>query len=475
MLRRFILMIVGFGLGLVAFGAAEVFLVQLPIDRDLTNRINEAGPQWVPPAFYQDGRPMALAYMAAFATLLAVLRWWLDANPMRSTRLSLWSLLVTVVFAHHRRHGVAVPRAVADDGCRLHVGLRATFQPLGAGLRPFASATEKNGIGEEDYNGRIRSSTNDGGPTLPDRIDGPALLAWHRTSPLPHTPSVDWPDSSRLRGGRIFRFHGCSARGYGPATGAIGRDSGSTGLRLFPGRARAEQPARPVAVTPDRVQTHGWSPPEPPPPPREISVVETRQPKMNVLAALRQAVVQYWTGRGSPVVAEAPEKPAKSNQAVRTAKAQPPSWVNAPPKLENNCYRMSVRTGPYTTLLECQRELRKSLQGAVAEYAELSFGPEAAAVRLPDSDLQHLVCDRWNEVRPMEIGGSSQDMVTLHALLVFDAPAQQRIKAEVEQIKTEVQRLMIDQRVHGAALVFGGVIGLLALTWGGLKWTTRRA
>ena len=43
---------------------------------------------------------MAMAYMAAFATLLAVLRWWLYADPMRSTRLSLASVLVTVVIAH---------------------------------------------------------------------------------------------------------------------------------------------------------------------------------------------------------------------------------------------------------------------------------------------------------------------------------------------------------------------------------------
>ncbi|MGO9114210.1 MAG: serine/threonine-protein kinase [Thermoguttaceae bacterium] len=100
MLRHFILMTLGFGLGLVAFGVAEVFLVRLPIDRDLTNRVNEAAPNWVPPTFYQDGRPMAMAYVAAFATLLAVLRWWLAADPMRSTRLSLWSLLVTVFFAH---------------------------------------------------------------------------------------------------------------------------------------------------------------------------------------------------------------------------------------------------------------------------------------------------------------------------------------------------------------------------------------
>ena len=46
-----------------------------------------------------------MAYMAAFATLLAVLRWWLDADPLRSTRLSLWSLVVTVVFAHTHRRG----------------------------------------------------------------------------------------------------------------------------------------------------------------------------------------------------------------------------------------------------------------------------------------------------------------------------------------------------------------------------------
>jgi hypothetical protein len=100
MLRHFVLMTVGFGLGLLAFGVADVFLVRLPVDHNLTNRVNEAAPHWVPPAFYQDGRPMAMAYVAVFATLLAVLRWWLDADPMRSTRLSLWSLSVTVVIAH---------------------------------------------------------------------------------------------------------------------------------------------------------------------------------------------------------------------------------------------------------------------------------------------------------------------------------------------------------------------------------------
>ena len=96
MLRHFALMIVGLGLGLLAFGVAETFLVRLPSDHEFPPNAHH----WVPPAFYQDGRPMLMAYMAAFATFLGVLRWWLNADPMRITRLSLWSLLVTVVIAH---------------------------------------------------------------------------------------------------------------------------------------------------------------------------------------------------------------------------------------------------------------------------------------------------------------------------------------------------------------------------------------
>ncbi len=141
--------------------------------------------------------------------------------------------------------------------------------------------------------------------------------------------------------------------------------------------------------------------------------------------------------------------------------------------MEDNCYTITVHAGPYTTPLECERELPKALQGAVAEYCEISLGPDAAAVHLPEDALRQLVHGRWTEVRPMEIGGSSQDMHTLHALVVFDALAQQRINLEVQRQRAEDQRSMIFQRVKGAGLVFGGVIGLLALTWCGLRWAGR--
>ena len=105
-----------------------------------------------------------------------------------------------------------------------------------------------------------------------------------------------------------------------------------------------QQTAEPV-VAPYPVQTPGWSAPAPLPTPREISAAETKQPKMNLLAALGQAFVQSWTGRGSPAVAEAPEKPVKTNQTAAPVQPQPPSWVNAPSKLESNCYRTSVHAG----------------------------------------------------------------------------------------------------------------------------------
>ena len=44
LLRHFILMTIGFGMGLAAFGAAEVFCVRLPADHTLTMGVNQAAP-----------------------------------------------------------------------------------------------------------------------------------------------------------------------------------------------------------------------------------------------------------------------------------------------------------------------------------------------------------------------------------------------------------------------------------------------
>jgi len=209
-------------------------------------------------------------------------------------------------------------------------------------------------------------------------------------------------------------------------------------------------------------------PPAPPVPSSPQSpATETNRPKTPLIIALRDALLQAWTVRSLPPTAAAPAKPAKASQADVRTLSEPPAWVNAAPQMEGDDYRMSVHSGPYTTPLECMRELPKALQSALAEYADLSLGSEAARVHLSDDALQEFIQERWTESRPMEIDGASQDMVTLHALVVFDGRTKQLLKAGAE-------RLMIDKRVQGAGVVFGGVLGLLALTWGGLKLATKR-
>jgi hypothetical protein len=295
---------------------------------------------------------------------------------------------------------------------------------------------------------------------------------------------------------------------------------------LFAARvAPVPAPSLPRSIVTERAFSD--APPQPSPPKSSANV----QPRMGILAALRQAIVQEWMARGSALAAEAPNKPATANPPSASAKAHPPTsrqaakapdkakvnppvasakaqlpasgqtaeapdpqakasasnasaskerpaWVNAEPRVEDGFYTMSLHVGPFTTPLECERELPRALQDIVSEYAELSLGHEASAIRLPDNTLQQLVRERWPEVRPVDIGGNHQDMFSLHARVVFDQRAQQQIKSEaqrlVQQIQLDALQLAIGARVKGAAVIFGGVLGLLALAWGGLKMATRK-
>ncbi|MGA2064773.1 MAG: serine/threonine-protein kinase [Thermoguttaceae bacterium] len=94
--RRFILMVFGLGLGLAASLVAETLLVDLPREPGF---VGPASPVSVPPSLYADGRPHPMAYMAVFGTLLALLRWWRQADRARDSRLRLWSLAVSCLAA----------------------------------------------------------------------------------------------------------------------------------------------------------------------------------------------------------------------------------------------------------------------------------------------------------------------------------------------------------------------------------------
>jgi len=97
MLRRFILMVIGLALGGLAFGVSSLLLVDLPADQGQGFDFFHLSPG--KPFYDVGGHPLAAAFMAYFGTLYFLMRWWLQADPLRASRLSLWSMFVSVVVA----------------------------------------------------------------------------------------------------------------------------------------------------------------------------------------------------------------------------------------------------------------------------------------------------------------------------------------------------------------------------------------
>ena len=95
MIRRFVLMVLGLGLGAAAWIAATLFQVALPHDP------HAAGPQYPSLQGFYDagGRPLLMAYMAVFATLFFAVRWWRQADPLRASRLSLFAMFACALAA----------------------------------------------------------------------------------------------------------------------------------------------------------------------------------------------------------------------------------------------------------------------------------------------------------------------------------------------------------------------------------------
>jgi hypothetical protein len=94
--RRFVSMIVGLLLGVAAFVAAQSLLVQFTQHPSFP----KAAAYALPRSFYGAGnQPLAMAFLACFDTLFFLVRWWLQTDPLRPTRVSLWALACTIVAA----------------------------------------------------------------------------------------------------------------------------------------------------------------------------------------------------------------------------------------------------------------------------------------------------------------------------------------------------------------------------------------
>ena len=96
MARRFLLMVIGMGVGAAAFCASEWLMVGLPPAAGYPKPLAYK----LPPSFYAvDGRPLLMAYVASFGTLFLLVRWWLQSDPLRAARLSLLKLVFSIVVA----------------------------------------------------------------------------------------------------------------------------------------------------------------------------------------------------------------------------------------------------------------------------------------------------------------------------------------------------------------------------------------
>jgi len=87
--RRMVMLGVGGGVGALAYLTADFLMLDLGtgLGRAITRTE-------LPEALYLSGvTPRLSAYMVHFALLLAVVRWWKTSDPLRRTRLSVWSVV----------------------------------------------------------------------------------------------------------------------------------------------------------------------------------------------------------------------------------------------------------------------------------------------------------------------------------------------------------------------------------------------
>jgi serine/threonine protein kinase len=94
--RRFVMLVVGLGLGFTAFATNEYLQVQ-PSDQMVVRSLPEVDA-WTG-MYRSDRSPKLPAFLVYFAGLFVVTRWWLQSDPLRATRLSLWSTATCMLWA----------------------------------------------------------------------------------------------------------------------------------------------------------------------------------------------------------------------------------------------------------------------------------------------------------------------------------------------------------------------------------------
>lgn len=94
--RRFSMLGAGLVLGLVAYGTSQFLAIPWETVPTTLNSNNFVAYKW--DGFYSaEGSPFLPAYLAHFALLMGLLRWWRQSDPLRTTRFSIFTVIGALV------------------------------------------------------------------------------------------------------------------------------------------------------------------------------------------------------------------------------------------------------------------------------------------------------------------------------------------------------------------------------------------
>jgi len=152
---------------------------------------------------------------------------------------------------------------------------------------------------------------------------------------------------------------------------------------------------------------------------------------------------------------------AEASPVVATSGTTRPAWVGVSPALQGGVYAMSLRSGPFVSVPECQRAIDAELVSSVNHYIDLYRGDGASSlVAMPLSYIRkNLLHGEYAEIIDSESVGP---MHQLHARLEFD----DRARADIDRLW---RNAVVEKRLWytgGGALL---VLALLGTFYGYLK------
>lgn len=95
--RCFVQLTLGLGIGAIAYGLSEFLMV--PWTTIAHDKFGDLPVQRWRGFFADDNAPLLAAYLAYFPLLMGLVHWWKQADPLRRTRFSLFSVLWTLLMA----------------------------------------------------------------------------------------------------------------------------------------------------------------------------------------------------------------------------------------------------------------------------------------------------------------------------------------------------------------------------------------